>query len=85
MEIAHARGNRSAGEIPQSDVEPDDDESVDGLVLLSEESVPGDFAVVGEESLVVLGLLGDEYRSEYQPPPLRMKPPPREICRRASA
>jgi hypothetical protein len=25
----------------------------------------------------------DEYRSEYQPPPLRMKPVPREICRRA--
>lgn len=25
----------------------------------------------------------DEYRSEYQPPPLRMKPVPREICLRA--
>ena len=37
-------------------------------------------------SLLVLlpGLFDvDEYRSEYQPPPLRMKPVPREICRRA--
>lgn len=25
----------------------------------------------------------DEYRSLYQPPPLRIKPPPPEICRRA--
>lgn len=25
------------------------------------------------------------YKSEYQPPPLRMKPPPREICLLASA
>lgn len=25
------------------------------------------------------------YRSEYQPPPFKMKPPPREICRFASA
>ncbi|AGP34972.1 hypothetical protein BE04_26220 [Sorangium cellulosum] len=27
----------------------------------------------------------EAYRSEYQPPPLRMKPVPREICRRAVA
>ena len=27
----------------------------------------------------------DEYRSEYQPPPLRMKPAPLEICRWAVA
>ncbi len=34
--------------------------------------------------LLPLGLFDvDEYRSEYQPPPFRMKPVPREICRRA--
>lgn len=28
-------------------------------------------------------LLEEAYKSEYQPPPLRMNPVPREICRRA--
>lgn len=46
-------------------------------------------ALVSEEAAVLSPpsfLAGAElYRSEYQPPPLRMKPPPREIWRFASA
>src|SRR4029079_15980354 len=44
------------------------------------------WSVEGAPSLAVAvaGLFEAElYRSEYQPPPLRMNPPPREICRRA--
>ena len=35
------------------------------------------------EVLAPPSLLADEYRSEYQPPPFKMKPPPREIWRLA--
>lgn len=39
----------------------------------------------GAVSALVLAALGALYKSEYQPPPLRMKPPPREIWRFARA
>lgn len=56
-----------------------------GLVLLvSDFEVESDF-VLESESESDLGLAAELelYRSEYQPPPLRMNPPPREICRLA--
>lgn len=45
-----------------------------------------DAPVVVVELAFAAELADDElYKSEYHPPPLRMKPPPREICRLASA
>ncbi len=57
------------------------DESVLDEVLaaaVEESATPSDEDLFG-------GVLLDaeEYRSEYQPPPFRMKPAPREICRLA--
>jgi hypothetical protein len=52
-----------------------DDESLDELELEDSE--------LDEPPDLLLPL--ELYRSEYQPPPLRMKPPPREICRLACA
>jgi hypothetical protein len=48
--------------------------------------VLSDFAVdePEDDSLLTVGLV-DPYRSEYQPPPFKMKPPLREIWRWASA
>jgi len=55
-----------------------------GVLAAADAAAP---VVVVELELVDAAELADDelYKSEYHPPPLRMKPPPREICRLASA
>ena len=61
----------------------------DVLEELSDDDEDDDDALLLSEALVVLSDLAADlfpeelYRSAYQPPPFRMNPVPREICRRA--
>lgn len=62
------------------DAEESDEEDVDDLPSPSdvdfEAESPSDFEPFLEDALE-----GEPYKSEYQPPPFRIKPVPREICR----
>ena len=71
-------------EPPDDDEPPEDDEPAEDDDVLPEEELLDDEDVL--ELLEPPALLPVEaYRSEYQPPPFRMNPAPREICRRAVA
>jgi len=62
------------GEDEEDEPDSDDDGEVEA----------DDVSDEAELSDLLGDLFPDElYRSAYQPPPLRMKPVPREICRRA--
>lgn len=72
---------------PEEPPEPEEPDELDEVFVVAEldavepvsepaEAAPLDAVLDAESGF----LLEDEaYRSEYQPPPLRMKPPPREI------
>lgn len=65
----------------------DVDELLDVLELLELATEPPSLLLAPPESPAPLELLAplELYRSAYQPPPLRMNPPPKEIWRLASA
>jgi hypothetical protein len=88
-------GRLSPPQEPQVEDEPPDEppevDPVDEppVVELPDEVLPDDESLELTDGMSFFAAAAPppelEYRSEYQPPPLRMKPVPREICRLASA
>ena len=77
MERRPATTGSSHSELEEPPPEVDEGVLAAGAALVDEDEL------VSEDVLAAAG--ADElYKSEYQPPPLRMNPPPRDICRFAS-